>query len=160
GGFVRFLHQRSSGNPLFLSALVDELLRQGLLVKDGDALSVREGLDSITRLIPATLSVLMTQHIEQLSPAEQAILEAASVTGVTFSVEAVAAAVPVARSTIEAQCTTWARQGRFVHEQGTERLPDGTVAVRYGFRHALHHEVVLTRLSAGRRIHLHAHIGH
>src|SRR5262249_39476873 len=55
GGFVRFLHQRSSGNPLFLSALVDELLRQGLLVEDGDALSVREGLDSITGLIPATL---------------------------------------------------------------------------------------------------------
>jgi DNA-binding winged helix-turn-helix (wHTH) protein len=159
GGLVRFLHQHSSGNPLFLIAMVDELLRQGVLEEGRAALYVRDELETVTGLVPENLSTLVTQHLEQLSPEDQAILEAASVAGMTFSVAIVAAAVALAASTVEARCATWARQGRFVHAHGIERWPDGTVAARYGFRHALYHEVVLERISAGQRMHLHSCIG-
>ena len=42
-GLVRLLYQRSGGNPLFFTALVDELLQRGIL--EGRAtVSVREGM--------------------------------------------------------------------------------------------------------------------
>jgi predicted ATPase len=117
-------------------------------------------MDIISGIIPASLHLLITQQVEQLSTEDQAILEAASVAGMTFSVAAVAAAVDLAMSTIEARCATWARQGWLVYDQGTETWPDDTIAACYGFRHALYHEVIAARISPGQRIHLHHHIGH
>jgi predicted ATPase len=110
--------------------------------------------------VPESLHLLITQQVEQLSSEDQAILEAASVAGMTFSVAAVATAVDLTMSTIEARCATWARQSWLVHDHGTETWPDGTVAACYGFRHALYNEVISARISPGQRIHLHHHIGH
>jgi DNA-binding winged helix-turn-helix (wHTH) protein/predicted ATPase len=158
-GLVRFLYQRSSGNPLFFTALIDELRHRGILEESRATVSVREGMAAIRGIVPDSLHLLITQQVEQLSSEDQAILEAASVAGMTFSVAAVAAAVELAMSTIEARCATWARQGWLVQDHGTETWPDGTVAACYGFRHALYHEVILARISPGQRIHLHDHIG-
>jgi DNA-binding winged helix-turn-helix (wHTH) protein/predicted ATPase len=159
-GLVRLLYQRSSGNPLFFTALVDELWQRGMLEEDHETVSVRGEMDTISGIVPESLHLLITQQVEQLSSEDQAILEAASVAGMIFSVAAVAAAVDLAMSTIEARCATWARQGWLVHDHGTETWPDGTVAACYGFRHALYHEVISARISSGQRIHLHHHIGH
>ena len=159
-GLVRLLYQRSSGNPLFFTALVDELLQRGILEESRDTLHMRERMVTVSGIVPESLHLLITQQVEQLSSEDQAILEAASVAGMTFSVAAVAAAVDLAMATIEARCATWARQGWLVQDQGTETWPDGTVAARYGFRHALYHEVISARISPGQRIHLHHHIGH
>ena len=159
-GLVRLLYQRSSGNPLFFTALVDELLQRGMLEEGRETVSVRGGMATISGIVPESLHLLITQQVEQLSSEDQAILEAASVAGMTFSVAAVAAAVDLAMSTIETRCATWARQGWLVQDQGTETWPDGTVAACYGFRHALYHEVISARISPGQRIHLHHHIGH
>ena len=41
----------------------------------------------------------------------------------------------------------------------TETWPDGTLTACYRFRHALYHEVVYRRVSAGRRVRLHHQIG-
>jgi hypothetical protein len=115
---------------------------------------------TVRGIVPDSIHLLITQQVEQLSSGDQAILEAASVAGMTFSVAAVAAAVDLDMSAIEARCATWARQGWLVQDQGTETWPDGTVAACYGFRHALYHEVISGRISPGQRIHLHHHIGH
>ena len=72
-----------------------------------------------------------------------------SVAGYTFSVAAVAAGLEQPEEQIEARCTAWVRQGRFLQAQGTEAWPDGTMAACYGFMHALYHEVVYHRVSAG-----------
>ncbi len=157
---VRLLYQRSSGNPLFFTTLVDELLQRGMLEESRAAVSVRDGMATISGIVPESLHVLITQQVEQLSSEDQVILEAASVVGMTFSVAAVAAAVDLAMVTIEARCATWARQGWLVHDQGIETWPDGTVAACYGFRHALYHEVISARISPGRRMHLHHQMGH
>jgi predicted ATPase/DNA-binding winged helix-turn-helix (wHTH) protein len=159
-GLVRLLYQRSNGNPLFFTALVDELLQRGMLEEGHETVAVRGGMAAIGSLVPESLHLLITQQVEQLSAEDQALLEAASVTGMTFSVAAVAAAMDLAMATIEARCATWARQGWLVQDQGTEVWPDGTVAACYGFRHALYHEVISARISPGQRIYLHHHIGH
>ena len=109
--------------------------------------------------MPRSLRQYIEQHLEQLSEADQALLEAASVAGSTCAVAAVAAGVAQAPETLEARLTAFARQGRFIQAAGTETWPDGTVTACYQFRHALYHEVVYARISAGHRVRLHQQIG-
>jgi DNA-binding winged helix-turn-helix (wHTH) protein/predicted ATPase len=158
-GLPQLLHQRTGGNPLFVVAMVDELVRQGLLETGEDAGGSQGALAVLREVIPTSLRQYIEQHIEQLSEADQALLEAASVAGHTFSVAAVAAGVVQAPETIEARYTAFARQGRFIQASGTETWPDGTVTACYQFRHALYHEVVYARVSAGYQVRLHQQIG-
>jgi len=81
------------------------------------------------------------------------------VAGGTFTIAAVAAGVAQAPESLEARATALARQGRFIRASGTETWPDGTVTACYTFRHALYHEVVYARVSAGHRVRLHQQIG-
>lgn len=87
------------------------------------------------------------------------MLEAASVIGVEFSVAAVAAAIGEEVSAIEIVCENLARRSQFVQSDGVSTWPDGTVAGRYRFLHALYQEVLYEQISAGRRVGLHRRIG-
>jgi predicted ATPase len=109
--------------------------------------------------VPTSLRQYIEQHIEQLPEADQALLEAASVAGHTFSVAAVAAGVAQAPETLETRYTALACHGRFIRASGTETWPDGTATACYQFIHALYHEVVYARVSAGHRMRLHQQIG-
>ena len=109
--------------------------------------------------MPTSLRQYIEQHVEQLSDEDQTLLEAASVAGSTFTVATAAAGVAQADAALEARYTALARQGRFVRAAGTETWPDGTVTACYQFLHALYHEVVYARVSAGHRVHLHQQIG-
>jgi predicted ATPase len=72
---------------------------------------------------------------------------------------AVAAGVAQAPETLEARLTALVRQERFIRAAGVETWPDGTVTACYQFIHALYHEVVYARVSAGHRVRLHQQIG-
>jgi predicted ATPase/DNA-binding winged helix-turn-helix (wHTH) protein len=158
-GLPKLVHQRTGGNPLFLVAMVDELGRQGLLETAGDAGGSPGVLAVLSGLVPTSLRQYIEQHIEQLADEDQVLLEAASVAGSTFAVAAVAAGVAQAPEPLEARYTALARQGRFIRASGTESWPDGTVTACYQFIHALYHEVVYARVSAGHRVRLHQQIG-
>jgi predicted ATPase len=158
-GLPQLVHQRTGGNPLFLVAMADALERQGLLERAADASGSLGALAALRALIPRSLRQYIEQHLAQLSEADQALLEAASVAGSTFAVAAVAAGVAQAPATLEGRLTAFARQGRFIQAAGTETWPDGTLTACYQFRHALYHEVVYARVSAGHRVRLHQQIG-
>ena len=158
-GLPQLLHQRTGGNPLFLVAMVDELVRQGLLETGGEAGGSQGALMVLSGLVPTSLRRYIEHHLEQLSEADQALLEAASVAGSTFAVAAVAAGVAQAPEPLEAHLTALARHGRFIRASGTETWPDGTVTACYQFLHALYHEVVYAHVSAGHRVRLHQQIG-
>jgi len=81
------------------------------------------------------------------------------VTGVEFSAAAVAAGVEAEVGEVEEQCAELARREQFLRSHGAEEWPDGTVATRYGFLHALYQEVLYHRLTARRRQRLHQRIG-
>jgi predicted ATPase len=155
----QLVHQRTGGHPLFLVTMVDELVRQRLLERVGDAGGSPEDLAVLRGVLPASLRQYIEQHLEQVSEADQALLEAASVAGSTFAVAAVAAGVTRAPEILEARYTALARQGQFIQANGIETWPDGTVTACYQFRHALYHEVVYARVSAGHLVHLHQQIG-
>ncbi len=108
---------------------------------------------------PESLQQLIEQQLARLRPEVQHLLEVASVAGAEFSAAAVAAGLEAEVDGIEEQCGELVRQEHFLRASGTAEWPDGTIAARDGFRHALYQEVLYHRLTARRRQRLHQRIG-
>ena len=153
------LTQRTDGHPLFVVALVDELLRQRVLRVESAGWVVAGGLDSVTVGVPPSIRHLLEHQVARLRPADQELLAAASVAGVEFAVAAVAAGVQHTGEDVEVQCDTLARQHQLVQARGTALWPDGTVTARYGFRHALYQELIYEQVPVSRRVRWHQQIG-
>jgi class 3 adenylate cyclase/tetratricopeptide (TPR) repeat protein len=156
---ARVLHQRTRGNPLFLIAIVDEIVRQQVVREGPDGWDMRGGVETIPVIIPATLRALLEHQLAHCSPEAQTLLAAASVAGVEFAAATVAAGLERAEEEIEAQCATLAHQGQFLQARGRAEWPDGTVTAWYSFIHAVYQEVLYQRIPAGRQSRWHARIG-
>jgi predicted ATPase len=87
------------------------------------------------------------------------VLEAASVAGVEFSANAVAAGLGVVPVKAVEGCEALARRGQFPHTLGLVESPDGTVTARFRFVHALYQNVLYQRIAEGRQLRLHRSIG-
>src|SRR5262249_24084789 len=146
------------GNPLFLATMVQSLVDQGVLaVRDG-GWAVQGGLDAVEVGIPESLRHLLEHQLARVPPEAQRVLEVASVAGVTFTTATVAAGLGDDMLAVEAHCEELTRR-QLMRSAGLVTWPDGTVATRYEFTHALYQEVVYQRLGAARQIHLHRRIG-
>jgi predicted ATPase len=156
---AHFLHQHTSGNPLFLVTMVDDLVNQGLLRQDTVGWKLVADLVSVKGRVPASLQQLMEQQLVQLPPENQVILEAAGVAGANFAAAAVAAAIGRQAEDVEARCVAMARRRQFLQTQGMATWPDGTVTARYEFLHALYHQVLYERVPAGQRVQWHRQVG-
>jgi len=154
---ARALHDRTDGNPLFLVSVVDDLLDRGLLVQDETGWSLAVAAD--TMAAPRTVRQLLESELDRVDAGARDLLEIASLAGMEFSAAAVAAAGGTTVDAAEAACEALARQGRFLRACGSERWPDGTLASRYAFLHALHREVLAGRVPAARRAHAHRALG-
>jgi predicted ATPase len=102
---------------------------------------------------------MIEQQIGRVSPEERQLLEAASVAGAEFSAAAVAAGTEQSTEEVETSSDSLVRREQFLRARGMTEWPDGTVAARYGFAHALYQEVLYEQLSASRRMRLHRQIG-
>jgi predicted ATPase/DNA-binding winged helix-turn-helix (wHTH) protein len=153
------LHQRTHGNPLFVIAVVDELIRQQVVHEGPAGWAMRGGVEAFPTIVPATLRALLEQQLAHCSREVQTLLEAASVAGVEFAAAAVAAGLERTEDEIEVQCATLAHHEQFLQAHGHAEWPDGTVTACFGFRHALYHDILYQRIPAGRQSRWHARIG-
>jgi predicted ATPase len=154
---ARIIHRRTDGNPLFMVNLVDHLLSQGVLVQADEQWRLKN--EDLATTVPENLRQLIEQQLARVNPEQRKILEAASVAGAEFSTTAVTAGVETTVETVEEQCEELARREQFLRTRGTSEWPDGMVAARYGFVHALYQEVLYAQISASRRTRLHRQIG-
>jgi len=152
---VRRLHQRTDGNPLFMVALVDHMVREGLLTEHGESADLQAALHAV----PPNLRYLVDAQLAALSTEDRAVLDAASAAGVTFTAAAVAAVLELTQEAVESACAALARRELFLQSAGSSEWPDGTLTERYSFRHALYHEILYHGLPEGRRQRLHRGIG-
>jgi predicted ATPase len=108
--------------------------------------------------VPDSLRQVLEQQITRLAPALQRIVEVASVAGVEFAAAAVAAGLEAGVEGVEEDCEALVTQ-QLLRPLGVTTWPNGTVATRYAFRHALYQQVLYERLGAGRRVRLHQRLG-
>jgi len=139
--------------------MVEHLLSQGVLVQVGEQWVLQGEEAEVARRVPVNLRQTIEQRLAQLGPPERTVLEVASVAGAEFSAAAVAAGVETKVEVVEEQCAELARRELFLRANGNSEWPDGTVAARYGFLHALYQEVLYGRVPAGRRQRLHQRLG-
>jgi predicted ATPase len=144
------MHQRTEGHPLFIVNVMESLLAHGALTPSHGLLDLQGALALVQQAVPPRLRQLIERHLAQLRPEEQQLLEVASVVGAEFSAAAVAAGLAISIEEVEERCAALARRGLFVKPCGMSDWPDGTVATRYAFRHALYTSVLYERLPASR----------
>lgn len=152
----RFIHGRTDGNPLFVVALSDDLVRSGALRHDAlhhdGGWRLAEPVSRIGLTIPDTVQILIGQQIEQLAAEERRVLQIAAVSGAEFSAAAVAATPGLDIQAVEEICDRLVQRQQFIVSRGSQDWPDGTVANRYAFMHAMYQEGLGSRVSEARRI--------
>jgi DNA-binding SARP family transcriptional activator len=147
------LRERTGGNPLFMTSLLDSWLERGLVQRENLV------VDALARDVPDTVRELIEQLLEQLDTPDRELLAAASAVGQEFSVAVAAAASARHEADVDGRCDALARRGRFLERAGDEPWPGGTAGTRYRFVHDLHREVLYDSLPAARRSAIHARIG-
>jgi DNA-binding winged helix-turn-helix (wHTH) protein/predicted ATPase len=155
---ARLLHRNTSGNPLFLVNVVGDLLTRGQVHEVDGRWELSVPADELASDVPDTLWQLVDKQIERLSPDEQAVLAVASVAGAEFSA-ALASSEEIDPHGAEECCAALARRGQFLRAEGRAEWPDGTLAGRYAFIHALYRTVLYGRVPIGHRVGLHLRIG-
>jgi DNA-binding winged helix-turn-helix (wHTH) protein len=158
-GLAALLYQRTQGHPFFFTTMIEAFVRQGHLVASPTGWAFHGELDTVRLGVPDSVRQLIERQLEDVQSGEQAVLAAASVAGTEFSAAAVAAALDQATEPVEVCCATLARHGQFLQLQGAAEWPDGTVAGRYGFLHALYHDVLYERIPFSQRLRWHRQIG-
>jgi tetratricopeptide (TPR) repeat protein len=156
---AHLIHQRIEGNPLFMVNLVDYLVTQGVLARINGQWRLQGEVTAVESWAPESLQQMIEKQIERLSPQDRRVLEVASVAGEEFSAAAVAAGAGIEVEAVEEYCGELTRHEQFLRARGTADWPDGTVAARYGFLHALYQDVLYGQLTARRRRLLHQQIG-
>jgi DNA-binding winged helix-turn-helix (wHTH) protein/predicted ATPase len=143
------LLERTGGNPLFMTGIVNELARR----------DAAERTLGIIQSIPHDVRRFIERQIDELDAADRELLAAASVVGRSFATGAVAAALEKDAEAVETACARLARRAVFIAAADSISWPDGSQGERYSFRHDLHRELLYDRLPATRRALTHARVG-
>jgi hypothetical protein len=140
------LHQRTTGNPLYVVCLIDELARLG---------KIESAPGAIASIVPDSLQQMFERQAAQLSQAEQEMLAAAAVAGESFSIASVAATVGVDSAQVESLCEALVRQQMILRHGEVVRFPDGMDSPGYSFIHVLCRDALYRRVPPARRSRLH-----
>ncbi|HEX7968483.1 MAG TPA: AAA family ATPase, partial [Stellaceae bacterium] len=147
--FAPLLLERTGGNPLFMTSIVNALAQADASHRTVGALAS----------IPPDVRRFIDRQIDELEQSDRDLLTGASVTRREFATPAVAAALQSDVERVEIACAALARQGVFLVKTGLSAWPDGTPAELYAFRHDLYREVLYDRLPATRRAQGHSRVG-
>jgi len=103
--------------------------------------------------IPDTLTALVERYVQELTPRQRALLEAASVCGPAFRLSALADALDIDVAVVGAACADLARRQRWLRDASAEQQDAISDSV-YAFRQGLYREVLYRRLDPLARVDL------
>jgi DNA-binding winged helix-turn-helix (wHTH) protein len=144
--FVRALHGRTDGVPLFVASVMTETM------------TVKHSADDIgvALAVPENLAALIDHYIAKLGDEQRAMLSVAAVCGAEFRVSTVALALERDPSWVDQTCEELARMQLWLKRAAQE----GDVSEpTYSFRHALFRQVQYERTATGVRGQLHRKVG-
>jgi predicted ATPase len=158
-GLAELVHHNSGGNPLFMAAVVRDIVKRGLIAQEQGRWILTAPLQDIYPGIPETLQQMLEIQFEQLGAQEQRILETCSVAGERFSVWAVAAMLETSPDTVEEECDKLASRQQFIRSVGIHDGPNGVPSAYYEFMHSLYRQALHGSLSGLNRTKLHRSLG-
>lgn len=152
------VQRHTAGNPLFVMHVFSDLVERGLLLEANGNWSLSGPIAARDFGIPESVRRAINGEIDQLSVAEQALLEVASVVGMNFAVPIVATVLETSLGEAEATLNSLAYRHRFVGR--TQILESaGDVASGFRFLHVLYRDAFYQRIAPERLKELHQHVG-
>ena len=149
--FVRALHERTDGLPLFVASVMNDLIARAEQ-EDVDAVAA----EFARMAVPENLAAIIDHYIARLDTDERVVLEAAAVCGADFRVSTVSTALDRDADSVGQVCGDLAREQRWLVRP---RADDESDADRpYSFRHALFRDVLYQRTAPSRRVRLHCQV--
>lgn len=152
------IHRRSDGNPLFMVALVDQLLEKGLIQEEQGRWLVTERIERLDPDLPETLRQMVETQIEHLAAHERSVLRAASVAGQRFSAWAVGAALGEEPNVVEEACENLTSRQQLLRPCGAQEIAGEPASSQYEFRHFVYRELLYGQLPPGQRAQFHLKI--
>jgi hypothetical protein len=111
----RFVNRRTDGNPLFMIAMVDDLVGRGVLGEPAFARPWPSPPADLAAALPESLRQIIVDQLDRLTEKERRVLEAASVAGMEFSIAVVAAAADSDVLEVEGCCHALAHRRLFLY---------------------------------------------
>jgi len=162
-GLVSLIHRHSDGNPLFMSAIVTDLVKQKAVALNGGHWKLTAPLEALELGVPETMQQMMELQVDQLSEPEQRILRTASVAGQRFSAWAVGAMLGTGAAQAEETCERLAQRRQFIRPSRAQSPAQGalgaSLSAQYEFRHSLYREALYRELAPAQRAALHRNLG-
>ncbi|RZL89564.1 MAG: transcriptional regulator [Variovorax sp.] len=149
--FVRALHERTDGVPLFVASITTDVIDRA---EDDAAVGAR--LASVA--VPENLAAIIDHHIARLDSELRALLAAAAVCGVEFRVHTVALALERDVATVAYACEALVREHVWLTAPRAGE-GDEMAELPYAFRHALFRQLLYDRTSPSARTQLHRKVG-
>ncbi|WP_445145010.1 AAA family ATPase [Dyella sp. Tek66A03] len=149
--FVRALHERTDGVPLFVSSVISEVMD-----RTNDEATIEARLTDVA--VPDNLAAIIDHYIAKLGQEQRALLSAAAVCGVEFRGETVSLTLERDVPSVAHACEElvreqmWLTPSRAVEDDEASDLP-------YAFRHGLFRRVLYDRTPSSVRIRLHRQVG-
>lgn len=154
-GMANLVYRHSGGNPLFMTAIVEEMAKKGQVAEQGGRWTLSGPVDTLDPGIPQTLQQMLQMQFERLEVDEQRILRCSSVCGERFSSWATSTMLEDDTANVEELCDRLAGREQFLRPAGVEEIGEGSLSSQYEFRHALYREFLYKQLgvSEKRRFH-------
>jgi tetratricopeptide (TPR) repeat protein len=153
------IHKRTDGQPLFTVSLLEFLADHGDIANTNSHWRLARPLGSLDLKIPDSVRAMIRKKIGALDPSAQRALQYASVQGQEFLSTVVARLLDCDDLQVEEQLANLSQNHQLIEPRGEEELPDGGLAMRYGFAHALYQNVFYEELVSARRALLHNRTG-
>jgi len=149
--FVRALHERTDGVPLFVSSVITEVME-----RTDDGADVEARLAAVA--VPENLAAIIDHYIDRLGSEQRSLLAAASVCGVDFRIETLALALQRDIASVALGCDALVREHVWLAQPRAAEDGDA-LETPYSFNHALFRQVLYDRTPPSARMQLHREVG-
>ena len=140
--FVRLIHSRTEGNPLFMVDLLRDLRARGVVTQQHSSWVVRPVSDLE---LPKRIESLIDQKVVALDGIDRALLSWAAVQGYEFDSAVLARTNDAPGTNVEERLDVLERRHALIRRVGSEELPSG-MTVKYRFTHVLYQNALEERL--------------
>src|SRR6185503_15476403 len=153
------IHRKTDGHPLFATGVFQLLAERGDVLKQDGTWSLARPLAQMDLAVPESVRGMIGKKLEVLEAEDLRALQYASIEGEEFLSIVLAALLEVDELALEERLDRLGRSHRLIQTRGEEELPDGSLATRYRFAHALYQNFLYAALLSKRRALLHRQAG-
>ncbi|MGI8735533.1 MAG: serine/threonine-protein kinase PknK [Pyrinomonadaceae bacterium] len=157
--FAIGIHEKTEGHPLFAMNLLQYLQERGDIAKTNEHWVLSRPLSEVELEAPESVRSMISRKVDALAEEERRTLQYASVEGQEFLSTVASRLLSVDEVDLEEMLARIEKNYRLVVIRGEEELPDGSLATRYRFAHALYQNFLYDGLVAKRRVMLHRQAG-